>query len=153
LMDTGPRKKTPPPRRSPPELDPIPYRRDPRRPAACTAVHRVAAARGKRRIHKRPNAPEVEQCRWWLNREPASIKPDLIVALGATAARSLSGRAVSVTKERGLMQVGHGRGFTTVHPFYLLRLPTGQDKADEYRRLVDDLQQVRVMLAEGRAAA
>ena len=57
--------------------------------------------RGKRRLHKRPNAHEIERCRWWLERERAIVQPAAIVALGATAARSVLGRAVSVLKLRG----------------------------------------------------
>src|SRR2546425_11831647 len=57
--------------------------------------------RGKRRLHKRPNAYEIERCRWWNDIERAIIKPDVIVALGATAARSLVGRPVTLAKVRG----------------------------------------------------
>src|SRR5438270_119407 len=56
--------------------------------------------RGKRRLHKRPNAYEVERCRWWNDLEIAIVKPKLIVALGATAARSLMGRTVTISKVR-----------------------------------------------------
>jgi probable DNA metabolism protein len=102
--------------------------------------------RGKRRLHSRPNVGEIETCRWWLDRELVSIKPDLIVALGATAARALSGRAVSVTKERGVARFRHGSGLITVHPSYLLRLPSEQDKAVEYNRFVEDLRQSRILV-------
>ena len=108
--------------------------------------------RGKRRLHSRPNGTEIETCRWWLDRELVSLKPELVVALGATAARALSGRAVSVTKERGPMRFGHGRGFITVHPSYLLRLPGEQDKAIEYRRFVEDLRQAGMLVSKGMAA-
>ena len=57
--------------------------------------------RGKRRLHKRPNAYEIERCRWWLDLERAIVKPELVVALGATAARSLLNRSVSITTVRG----------------------------------------------------
>src|SRR5215212_56517 len=57
--------------------------------------------RGKRRIHQKPNAGEIQACRWWLDQEIALIDPKIIVALGATAAQSLSGKAVAVTKIRG----------------------------------------------------
>ncbi len=57
--------------------------------------------RGKRRLHKRPNAYEIERCRWWNEIERKLVKPDLIVALGATAARSLTGRPITITKVRG----------------------------------------------------
>lgn len=98
--------------------------------------------RGKRRIHQKPNAGEVQSCKWWLNREIALIRPRLIVALGATAAGALSGRAVSVTKERGPMSFGEARGFVTVHPSFLLRLPDQSAKDREYRNFVADLGRV-----------
>src|SRR5207237_3443660 len=78
--------------------------------------------RGKRRIHKKPNAGEVTACRWWLDREIAATNPRIIVALGATAAGALAQRAVSVMRERGPMMFGSVQGFVTVHPSLLLRL-------------------------------
>ena len=57
--------------------------------------------RGKRRLHKRPNAYEIERCRWWLEQERAIVKPTAIIALGATAARSLFRRVVTITSMRG----------------------------------------------------
>src|SRR5437016_7021545 len=57
--------------------------------------------RGKRRLHKRPNAYEIDRCKWWLERERAIVHPQAIVALGATAARSLFGRVITITKVRG----------------------------------------------------
>src|SRR3981081_729355 len=54
--------------------------------------------RGKRRLHKRPNASEIEACRWWLERERAIVKPRVIVALGATAARGVLGSTVTIAK-------------------------------------------------------
>lgn len=99
--------------------------------------------RGKRRIHQKPNAGEVQSCKWWLNREIALIRPRLIVALGATAAGALSGRAVSVTKERGPMMFAGMQGFVTVHPSFLLRLPDADAKEREYRNFVADLGRVR----------
>ncbi len=96
--------------------------------------------RGKRRIHAKPNAGEISACRWWLERELVSLKPRVVIALGATAAQALSGRAVAVTKLRGreteLMGV---RGLITVHPSYLLRIPDADAKAAEYERFVADL--------------
>ncbi len=81
--------------------------------------------RGKRRLHKRPNAGEVRACRFWLEGELAAIKPDLVVALGATAAQALAHRAVAVTKVRGRFEFPGHRGFVTVHPSSLLRAPAG----------------------------
>jgi DNA polymerase len=95
--------------------------------------------RGKRRIHQRPSAGEVQTCKWWLDREIAIIKPKMIVALGATAAGALAGRAVSVTKERGPTRFGAADGYVTVHPSYLLRLSDLTRKAEEYQLFTDDL--------------
>jgi DNA polymerase len=103
--------------------------------------------RGKRRIHKTPNAGEVAACRWWLEREIAAVKPRLVVALGGTAANALAQRAVSVTRERGPMAFGELPGFVTVHPSFLLRLPDEDSKAAEYARFVADLCRIRRMMA------
>lgn len=96
--------------------------------------------RGKRRIHQRPNAYEVERCRWWLNQELKLIKPRLTIALGATAASALAGRTVTISKSRGrLISFRDGiDGFVTVHPSYILRL-RDETREQEYRRLVADL--------------
>ncbi|MFD0987843.1 UdgX family uracil-DNA binding protein [Methyloligella solikamskensis] len=95
--------------------------------------------RGKRRIHKSPNASEVSACRWWLDAEIAELRPRLIVALGGTAGLSLFGRQVSVTKERGqIFESGQARVLLTVHPSYLLRLPP-EERTREYARFVADL--------------
>lgn len=97
--------------------------------------------RGKRRLHKRPNAYEIERCRWWLDHERAIIKPAAIVALGATAARSLFGRIVTITRMRGQEHrlAGGTPAFVTIHPSYLLRIEDEDDKAREYRQFVADL--------------
>ena len=81
--------------------------------------------RGKRRIHQKPNNNEIEACRWWLDQELGLIKPQLTVALGATAARALTGRDTTISRSRGrLMTLREGvEGFITVHPSFLLRLP------------------------------
>jgi uracil-DNA glycosylase len=96
--------------------------------------------RGKRRLHKRPNAYEIERCRWWLDRERAIVQPGLTVALGATAARSLFGRPVVIAKMRGAVVEHEGaRLLVTIHPAYLLRIDDARAKAAEYRRFVQDL--------------
>ena len=95
--------------------------------------------RGKRRLHKKPNAGEVTACRWWLDREIATVRPRLIVALGATAAGALAGHAVSVMRERGPAEFADGPGFITVHPSFLLRLPDPAEKARQYDLFVADL--------------
>ena len=96
--------------------------------------------RGKKRLHKRPDRSEIEACRWWLRAEIALIRPKLIVALGATAARALSGKALTIGKLRGtpVDLMGH-KGFVTVHPSYLLRLPDPASRKLEFRKFVQDL--------------
>src|SRR4051795_8714253 len=86
--------------------------------------------RGKRRLHKKPNAYEIERCKWWFEQERAIVKPTAIVALGATAARSLFGRVVTITSMRGKAhRLADGTtGFVTIHPSFLLRF---EDKADK----------------------
>jgi DNA polymerase len=101
--------------------------------------------RGKRRIHKKPNAAEIEQCRWWLEREIAIVKPTLIVALGSTAARALLGRDAKVLSERGHVATGtEGLPvFITVHPSALLRIQDDGERHDAYRRFVADMKAVK----------
>jgi uracil-DNA glycosylase family protein len=103
--------------------------------------HFKFAPRGKRRIHSKPNAGEIKACHPWLAGELAAIAPDLIVALGATAARALSGKAVAITRLRGreIAWADGRRGLATVHPSYLLRIPDAESKAREYKRFVADL--------------
>ncbi len=101
--------------------------------------------RGKRRIHKKPNAGEIHAFRWWLDGELAAIKPELVVALGATAVQSLAQRVLPVTKVRGPYDFSGQRGFITVHPSYLLRLPRepGDETAKrEYQAFVRDLKRI-----------
>jgi uracil-DNA glycosylase family protein len=97
--------------------------------------------RGKRRLHKRPNAYEIDRCHWWQDLERAIVKPAVIVALGATAARSVLGRPTTVTKVRGLaLPLGDGtKAFVTLHPSALLRIRDEADKRRAYRSFVDDL--------------
>ena len=111
--------------------------------------------RGKRRIHQRPNSDEIAHCRWWLDRELALIKPRLTVGLGATAARALTGRDVTISRVRGkVIELPDGRaGFITVHPSFLLRLPDAEAQAREYARFVADLTAVARHLPEIRLAA
>ncbi|MDO7844715.1 UdgX family uracil-DNA binding protein [Sphingomonas immobilis] len=101
--------------------------------------------RGKRRIHSKPGAGEIEACRWWIDQELMLVKPRVTVALGATAARSLFGRVVTIGKERGRAQTlpGGGEAWITVHPSFLLRLPDEDAKRMEYARFVEDLRMVR----------
>jgi len=104
--------------------------------------------RGKRRLHKTPNAGEVTACRWWLDSERRLVKPKVVLAMGATAGLGVLGRKPAVTKERGQpIDLGDGSaGLLTVHPSYLLRIPDAEAKAMERRRFVDDLKAVRRLL-------
>jgi uracil-DNA glycosylase family protein len=100
--------------------------------------------RGKRRIHKKPNAQEIAACRPWLEAEIALIKPDVIVALGATAAQSLFGPQFRVTKQRGqfLESTLASYVMATVHPSSILRAPDDETRRLEHRRFVDDLKKL-----------
>ena len=97
--------------------------------------------RGKRRLHKRPSAYEIERCHWWLEQERAIIKPTVIIALGVTAARSVFGRPLTIGGARGRAMPldDHTTGFVTIHPSALLRIEDEADKAREYRAFVADL--------------
>lgn len=97
--------------------------------------------RGKRRLHKRPDAYEIDRCNWWLHLEREIVRPKLIVALGATAMRSLLGRAPTIASQRGKVQtLADGAPLlVTIYPSFLLRLREEADKRREYHRFVDDL--------------
>jgi DNA polymerase len=102
--------------------------------------------RGKRRIHQKPATPEIRACRPWLEREIELVQPRLIVAMGATAAQSIFGKAMPVGKNRGQVMDLDGAAaqvLITVHPSYLLRLPDADAKALEYDRFVADLRLTR----------
>ena len=109
--------------------------------------------RGKRRLHKRPNAYEIERCKIWLDLERRIVKPTAIVALGATAARSLFGRPVTIAKLRGRMvELPDGTAaFVTIHPSFLLRIQDDADKEREYRNFVADLRPAARLLANAAA--
>ena len=97
--------------------------------------------RGKRRIHKKPDRPEIEACRFWLDRELAVLRPKLVVALGAIAGQALYGRPVKVLSERGSVSEDP-RGFRlllTVHPSMILRVPDAAAKKKAYAEFVRDL--------------
>jgi uracil-DNA glycosylase len=100
--------------------------------------------RGKRRIHKKPNATEIAACRPWLQAEIAVVKPDVIVALGATAAQALIGPQFRVTKQRGefIESTLAPYVMATVHPSSILRAPDDETRQLEYRLFVDDLKKL-----------
>lgn len=96
--------------------------------------------RGKRRIHQKPDAGEVTACRFWLDSEIALVRPKLIVALGATAARGVLGREVAIARVRGRTIESDGRRLlVTYHPSAILRVPDALGKERQFRALVEDL--------------
>lgn len=105
--------------------------------------------RGKKRLHQRPGAGEVQACRYWLGLEREFAQPKLIVALGATAVTSLAGISTKLSSVRGrLTELEDGTlMFATVHPSYLLRILDRQQAANERERFIADLRRVREVMA------
>ena len=103
----------------------------------------VPDPRGKRRIHKTPNSSEIRACHPWLDAELAVVKPRVLIALGATAAKALFGNTFRVTAQRGraITTPLADAGFATVHPSSVLRTP-GDLRAEAERAFVDDLKKV-----------
>lgn len=101
--------------------------------------------RGKRRIHEKPNVGEIKACRFWLDLELQFMKPRLVVALGASALRSLTGHSGSLASARDReFALDDGTPLlVTVHPSFLLRLPDEGARSQEYARFVDDLRRVQ----------
>lgn len=97
--------------------------------------------RGKRRIHQTPDTPEIKACRWWLDQELDLVRPRVLVAMGATAARAILGKAVTISRTRGApIALENGiEAWVTVHPSFLLRVPDEARKAEERARFVEDL--------------
>ncbi|MFL5208454.1 MAG: UdgX family uracil-DNA binding protein [Microvirga sp.] len=106
--------------------------------------------RGKRRIHNKPDAGEIEACRWWIGHERELIRPPVTVALGATAARSLFERSVTIGRVRGEAQTlpDGSECWVTVHPSYLLRMPDPERKREERALFVRDLKRIRTRAAQ-----
>jgi uracil-DNA glycosylase family protein len=98
-------------------------------------------ARGKRRIHQKPNASEIAACRPWVEAELSVVSPRVLVCLGATAAQALLGRSVRVTRDRGrpLESAYAAVAFATVHPSSILRAPDDESRRRERQLFVDDL--------------
>jgi uracil-DNA glycosylase family protein len=117
--------------------------------------HFKFVARGKFRLHQKPTTPEIKACRPWYERELASIKPALVVAMGATAAQCVFGKITPINRNRGrLIDLDDGiKALVTVHPSYLLRLPDEDAKAREYQRFVDDLKIAAVHVDKSARAA
>jgi DNA polymerase len=105
--------------------------------------------RGKRRLHQKPNAGEIDRCKWWLDLEIEIVQPQLIVALGATAARSLLGKPGKVGELRGreLVTPAGQKLLVTIHPSLLLRIQEAADKEAEFARFVKDLKVAGRLLA------
>ena len=101
--------------------------------------------RGKKRIHSRPDTAEIDACRWWQEQERDLIRPPVTVALGATAARSLTGKTLTISKVRGapLALADGSECWVTVHPSFLLRIPDADYRRDESARFVDDLKRIK----------
>ncbi len=108
--------------------------------------------RGKRRIHKKPNAGEISACRPWLEVEIALVKPKVIVCLGATAAQALLGPKFRVTKQRGqfIESTLAPCIMATVHPSSLLRAPDDETRHLEKRRFIDDLKKVARVISKSK---
>ena len=105
--------------------------------------------RGKRRIHAKPGVGEIDACRWWIEQERGILRPRMTVALGATAARSLTGKTVTISRERGrvLTLADGGAAWITVHPSFLLRLPDKMRAEEEFARFVEDLKGAAAAMA------
>jgi len=97
--------------------------------------------RGKRRLHKKPDTSEIDICRFWLDHEIEIVRPRIVVALGATAARGLMRKSLTINANRGrVITLPSGfPGLITVHPSYLLRIEEERDKRREFGLLVKDL--------------
>jgi uracil-DNA glycosylase len=105
-------------------------------------------ARGKRRIHQKPNAAELAACRPWLDAELAVVEPRVLVLLGATAAQALLGRGFRVTRERGVPVDSElaPNVLATVHPSSILRAPDETARREAYAAFVADLRVVAKLL-------
>ena len=106
--------------------------------------------RGKRRIHKKPSSNEIAACRQWLDAEIASIKPAVIVCLGATAAQALLGKTFRVTTRRGeFIDSPLARHvMATVHPSSILRTPDEESRQNEERKFIADLKRIAKLKLE-----
>lgn len=112
--------------------------------------HFKFVAKGRRRIHTKPGAGEISACRWWLEHERELIRPQVTVALGATAARSLIGKVVTIGKVRDapLTLDDGSECWVTVHPSALLRMPDPRARADAHTLFVRDLRHIRARADE-----
>jgi DNA polymerase len=106
--------------------------------------HFKFVGKGKVRLHKKPGTTEVVACKPWLEKELDLVNPKVVVAMGATAAQSLFGRAMAINKNRGhFLGLGDRRALITVHPSFLLRVPDEESRRAEYARFVADLKLIK----------
>jgi uracil-DNA glycosylase len=110
--------------------------------------------RGKRRIHKKPNALQIAACRPWLDAELAVVRPEIVVLLGATAAQGIMGRNFRVTQHRGQWVQSKIAPFVlaTVHPSSILRAPDDESRHREMAQFIADLKPVAQQLSRRVAA-
>lgn len=106
--------------------------------------------KGKRRIHNKPDAGEISACRWWIEHERELVRPPVTVALGATAARSLIGKSVTISRarEEPIALPDGGECWVTVHPSYLLRMPDPERRREERALFVRDLKRIKARAAQ-----
>src|SRR3954449_5448493 len=106
--------------------------------------------RGKRRIHNKPDAGEIEACRWWIEHERELIKPPVTVALGATAAQSLFGKTMAIGKNRGVpLKLPDGSEcWITVHPSSILRAPDEEARREGKKLFLRDLKRIKARAEE-----
>jgi DNA polymerase len=110
--------------------------------------------RGKRRIHKKPNAMQIAACRPWFDEEVKAVRPKVIVCLGATAAQALLGPKFKVTQDRGrIISTGDVPIIATVHPSSILRATDDESRHSEMARFIDDLRVVAAQISGKRRAA
>jgi DNA polymerase len=111
--------------------------------------------RGKSRLHQKPTSPEIRACRPWYQQELAAVKPQLVVALGATAVQCVFGKVMPINKNRGrpIDLDAKTKALVTIHPSYLLRLPDEAAKRHEFARFVDDLKIAKKLLEQAARAA
>jgi len=114
----------------------------------------AAAARGKKRIHKKPRYSEIQACRPWLDAELRVVKPQILVCLGSTAAQSLLGRTFSVTRQRGQLIDSPLAPFVmaTVHPSSILRAPDENARNQQMQAFINDLKVVAHLARKAEAA-
>jgi len=107
-------------------------------------------ASGKRRIHQKPNAREINACRGWLEAELSVLKPRVVVALGATAAQALFGKNFRVTQQRGEVfdSIHAPHAMATVHPSSILRAPDDEARHRETDAFIHDLQKIAPLINE-----